>query len=708
MITASIRLDTYRENNIPILKIPQGDYNGREIRVVLTSLGEKIKVESFEVVTISATRPDGMAKSFLGKVNEDGSVSVPVARWMLDVEGEVVCSVSVAGADSKYTTNEFFIEVTYSPNAESSGEGDFQPGNAIVVELSAQIEELRNQVEGLVLDAPYIGENGNWFVKGEDTGINAEGFAPTIEVINQKKIINYFQNNGLVAIPEGAKNVTVSGTCSGYMSGGDVYFVLVDADGNIISNAHIGSGSDDNILEVFAALDIPDNAAYFGAAPSSGGIYEDNYGSGYTCNLKVEYGGFTKGVVTLIITNKTGSETIVIEDGKDGTNGVSPTISVSAITGGHRITITDKNGTKTVDIMDGSKGADGRGIKTVARTSGTGAAGTTDTYTITYTDNTTSTFTVYNGKNGTNGTNGTSVTVQSVSESSADGGDNVVTFSDGKTLSVKNGKTGAAGKDGNDYVLTPADKSEIAEMVDGATIVQAPKYVNSVDEMTDQSRVYVMASTGRVWAYMDTTVEQEVTIRDDIKGTTDNPYQTGRLSSGGALSSDISTHTLTPYIDLTKAEYQGKTIELHLEGNRYFSEGSETYIMSAVFDANKGVILGRGYSMLASGGTLDELPTISAVINGQTSATLTIPIPLSHKGGTKVGYLRFCGLGTVTDSVYITYKGMQTVTGGAWVDTGTSYTPSLSTDDLNAVAEQAAAIVDNNLLSVIGSGEVSV
>lgn len=45
---------------------------------------------------------------------------------------------------------------------------------------------------------------------------------------------------------------------------------------------------------------------------------------------------------------------------------------------------------------------------------------------------------------------GTSVTVKSVTESTADGGSNVVTFSDGKTLTVKNGKTGAAGKDGAD------------------------------------------------------------------------------------------------------------------------------------------------------------------------------------------------------------------------------------------------------------------
>lgn len=51
-------------------------------------------------------------------------------------------------------------------------------------------------------------------------------------------------------------------------------------------------------------------------------------------------------------------------------------------------------------------GADGRGIKTIARTSGNGAAGTTDTYTITYTDGTKSTYQVRNGANGKDGTDG--------------------------------------------------------------------------------------------------------------------------------------------------------------------------------------------------------------------------------------------------------------------------------------------------------------
>ena len=57
-----------------------------------------------------------------------------------------------------------------------------------------------------------------------------------------------------------------------------------------------------------------------------------------------------------------------VEGPKDGKDGVSPTVSVSDITGGHRITITDASGTKTVDVMDGKNGAAGVGIVSITIT----------------------------------------------------------------------------------------------------------------------------------------------------------------------------------------------------------------------------------------------------------------------------------------------------------------------------------------------------
>lgn len=53
------------------------------------------------------------------------------------------------------------------------------------------------------------------------------------------------------------------------------------------------------------------------------------------------------------------------------------------------------------------------------------------------------------GDKGDNGNDGISVTVSSISESTVDGGDNLITFSDGKTIRIKNGTKGSPGEAGS-------------------------------------------------------------------------------------------------------------------------------------------------------------------------------------------------------------------------------------------------------------------
>lgn len=65
----------------------------------------------------------------------------------------------------------------------------------------------------------------------------------------------------------------------------------------------------------------------------------------------------------------------------------------------------------------GTNGSVGRGITSITRTSGSGTPGTSDTYTITYSDASTSTFLVYNGADGTNGTNASVTTLVSYNTS---------------------------------------------------------------------------------------------------------------------------------------------------------------------------------------------------------------------------------------------------------------------------------------------------
>lgn len=52
--------------------------------------------------------------------------------------------------------------------------------------------------------------------------------------------------------------------------------------------------------------------------------------------------------------------------GSPGVDGVSPTVQVDAISGGHKVTITDKNGTQSFDVMDGKDGTGGGGASVQA------------------------------------------------------------------------------------------------------------------------------------------------------------------------------------------------------------------------------------------------------------------------------------------------------------------------------------------------------
>lgn len=62
----------------------------------------------------------------------------------------------------------------------------------------------------------------------------------------------------------------------------------------------------------------------------------------------------------------------------DFKGGVSPTVTVTAITGGHRVTITDAAGTKTFDVMDGEDGEGGSGASITVDTTLTKAGQAAD------------------------------------------------------------------------------------------------------------------------------------------------------------------------------------------------------------------------------------------------------------------------------------------------------------------------------------------
>lgn len=232
---------------------------------------------------------------------------------------------------------------------------------------------------------------------------------------------------------------------------------------------------------------------------------------------------------------------------------------------------------------------------------------------------------------------------------------------------------------------TPNENGDVTVI----TQVEAPKIVESVEEMVDTTKSYINAQTGTVWVYKSATYEKEVTTTDNIDGTTDNPYyENKRLpSSGTAITNGADGYVCTPLVDFTKSVYQGKTIQLHLEGLRYASETYETYVQNQLLGTDKTTIIAqRTYTSLDSNGNLYKICDSYEFIN-EKNVVLTITVPKSYNGGANIGYIRFCGKGALADSkIYITYKTIQTVTEEAWFDTGVSYGASIDAETLDKIA----------------------
>jgi hypothetical protein len=220
--------------------------------------------------------------------------------------------------------------------------------------------------------------------------------------------------------------------------------------------------------------------------------------------------------------------------GPNGAPGAAPRVGAN---GNWYIGTTD-TGVKAA----GTNGADGKGIKSVARTSGNGAAGTTDTYTITYTDNTTGTFQV---RNGSNGAAGKAATFEITGATALPyGAAPTVTEEDDSAeqarkyaLGIPAGKPGEPGNDGHtpergtDY-WTPADKAEIESYIATELAKRGqlkPEPAESLEWLKDNgdtSKMYVLLDKsapahGYIIAWMLT--EKEVSSGGGYTNVMDNP-----------------------------------------------------------------------------------------------------------------------------------------------------------------------------------------
>lgn len=272
-----------------------------------------------------------------------------------------------------------------------------------------------------------------------------------------------------------------------------------------------------------------------------------------------------------------------------GKNGTSPAVSVSAITGGHRITITDAEGEKIVDVL--------------------------------------------------NGKDGTSVTVKSVSESTADGGSNVVTFSDGKNVTIKNGSKGNKGdkgdagytpQKGTDY-WTADDIAEINTTNEAYIVSEMakreqlePLFANSIEECTDKSKVYVLPD-GYIYGNMKYT-EEVVTPGETVTTSGEvTLIENARYSlSGGSFKTDDTYDMLIIPVNSTSASITVAGMTYSNHWSSYYGVENNVFTNNVVVSGTNGgtevsvtsIPSGKGYMTLCVIAT--DTSNLGVVVNGES------------------------------------------------------------------------------------------
>lgn len=138
-IIKELNVEVTKPNIFQALVAKQYDMNTRFLKVTLTDCGNRIDVPAIETakVVINAERKDGQSKGFDGVINEDGTVTVPLHSWMLELDGTVICDISVIDTatddNKKLTTTSFTLIVEKAAYGGSDVTND--PQYDVMVEL---------------------------------------------------------------------------------------------------------------------------------------------------------------------------------------------------------------------------------------------------------------------------------------------------------------------------------------------------------------------------------------------------------------------------------------------------------------------------------------------------------------------------------------------------------------------------------------------
>lgn len=149
-IYTPVTLDVGGKNNLKVWA-KQYDSNDRWITATIVNGDALVRVDPDSVVTINARREDDAQNSFVGEVNTDGTVNLPITYWMTFVAGTVSCDVSFY-LDGRLSSLTFKLKVE---------EAATDPSEVIPVEDRDIVTALINDCQDATSEAETATESAN-------------------------------------------------------------------------------------------------------------------------------------------------------------------------------------------------------------------------------------------------------------------------------------------------------------------------------------------------------------------------------------------------------------------------------------------------------------------------------------------------------------------------------------------------------------------
>jgi len=164
-----LAVQVIREVNADVIKrgvtksvyAKQHDLNSRFLNVRIQEDGKDIVIDSTATVILNVERPDRAENMFYGTVNDDGTVKIPMASWMLELAGTLVCDISIVSKDpdvAKLTTMQFNVYVEAAVVADETFIDTVE--YSVIVDLLNRAEEAVNTA----MSAVNAVENGGFIV----------------------------------------------------------------------------------------------------------------------------------------------------------------------------------------------------------------------------------------------------------------------------------------------------------------------------------------------------------------------------------------------------------------------------------------------------------------------------------------------------------------------------------------------------------------